>query len=256
MIGRSLRIADWLAYVASYDFGRVPPVRVVLHHTQIPTVAQWRGLASMRGMQTFYGRKGWTAAPHIYVGPEAGPNVWLMTPMDRVGIHANAGNSGIWNGRWGYSIGVEMVGNYDEERPSGMVWDGTLAVLGGLSLRLGIAPRQLISFHRIYNRQKSCPGWAVKEEWVWGEAESWLRDHQTLPDATPALCSETYAVRSVAIARDEPNKTSAIVGRLTKPATVEIVGSTNRGQQVDNSTTWYITQAGDYIHSSALRKVE
>jgi hypothetical protein len=171
MIGRGLSIADWLAYIAGYQFGAVAPSRVVLHHTWVPTVAQWTGLRSMQALQRYYAGKGWTAAPHIFVGPDA---IWLFTPLKDVGIHAGTGNSGTSGGRFWYSIGIETVGDYDRARPSGPVWEHTKAVLGGLSRRLGISPRQLFSFHRDYTNQKSCPGWAVTKEWVFGEIEAWL----------------------------------------------------------------------------------
>lgn len=168
-INEKLSIAEWYDYVASYNFGRIPPSRVVLHHTWKPTLAQWQGLASMKGMQRFYASKGWSAAPHIYVGPDG---IWLATPMSEVGIHAGSGNSGNWNnGKWSYSIGLEMVGNYDGKRPSGTVWEGAKAVMVGLAKRLNIAPRQLIYFHRDFSK-KSCPGWAVTKEWVWGEVDA------------------------------------------------------------------------------------
>ena len=180
MIGRALSISDWLAYVSRYDFGLIAPSRVVLHHTWRPTTAEWNGQRSMQGLQRFYAGKGWTSAPHIFVGPDA---IWLFTPMKDVGIHAGTGNSGVSGGRFWYSIGIEMVGDYDAARPSGAVWDATKAVLGGLSRRLGIAPRQLLAFHRDFTNQKSCPGWSVTHEWVVGEIEAWLADRS--PPAPP-----------------------------------------------------------------------
>jgi N-acetyl-anhydromuramyl-L-alanine amidase AmpD len=182
MIGRSLSIPDWLAYVARYDFGPVAPSRVVLHHTWRPTVAQWAGLRSMQALQRYYGAKGWTAAPHIFVGPDG---IWLFTPLKDIGIHAGTGNSGYIDGRLWYSIGCEVVGDYDTSRPSGAVWDATKAVLGGLSRRLGIAPRQLLAFHRDFTNQKSCPGWAVTRDWVVGEVEAWLSDRPPPPPPPP-----------------------------------------------------------------------
>ena len=179
MIGRMLAIPAWLSYVASYDFGPIAPSRVVLHHTVVPTTEQWAGLRTMQGMQRYYASKGWSAAPHIFVAPDG---IWLFTPMANVGVHAGTGNSGYTNGRFWYSIGVEMVGQYDRGRPGGAIWEGTKAVLGGLCRRLGIAPRQLISFHRDYTNQKSCPGWAVTKEWVWAEVEAWLSNR---PPPTP-----------------------------------------------------------------------
>jgi hypothetical protein len=180
MIGRRLAIPEWLSYIAAYQFGSTSPSRVVLHHTFSPTIEQWAGLHSMQGMQRYYAAKGWTAAPHVYVAPDG---VWLFTPLKDVGIHAGTGNSGYTNGRFWYSIGVEMVGNYDRVRPSGAIWEGAKAVLGGLSRRLGIAPRQLISFHRDYTNLKSCCGWAVTKDWVFGEIEAWLANRP--PPAPP-----------------------------------------------------------------------
>lgn len=182
MIGRRLSIAEWLSYVASYQFGAVAPSRLVLHHTFVPTVDQWAGLRSMQGMQRYYGGKGWTAAPHVYAAPDG---IWLFTPMKDVGIHAGTGNSGVINGKFWYSIGLEMVGNYDGVRPSGAVWENAKAVMGGISKRLGIAPRQLISFHRDYTNQKSCPGWAVTKDWVFGEVDAWLANRTPPPPPPP-----------------------------------------------------------------------
>ena len=184
MIGKLLSIPEWLDYVATYDFGPTPPSRLVLHHTYIPNLDQWRGLPSMQGMQKFYAGKGWTAAPHMYVGPDG---IWLFTPMREIGIHAGTGNSGHVNGKLWYSIGCEMVGYYDKARPSGPVWNGAKAVLGGLVRRLGIAPKQLISFHRDYTNQKSCPGWAVTKEWVWGESDAWLANQTPAPQPEPPV---------------------------------------------------------------------
>jgi hypothetical protein len=179
-INRALSISDWLKYIAAYQFGPTAPSRVVLHHTFSPTIEQWAGLRSMLGIQRFYAGKGWTAGPHIFVGTDA---IWLATPLKDIGIHAGTGNSGYTNGKLWYSIGLEMVGNYDRVRPSGAIWEGTKAVLGGLSKRLGITPRQLISFHRDYTNLKSCCGWAVTKDWVFGEVEAWLANRP--PPAPP-----------------------------------------------------------------------
>jgi N-acetylmuramoyl-L-alanine amidase-like protein len=132
----------------------------------------------MQGIQRFYAQKGWTAAPHIFVGPDG---IWLFNPLKDVGIHAGTGNSGYTNGKFWYSIGIEMVGDYDRVRPSGAVWEGAKAVLGGISKRVGIAPRQLISFHRDHTSLKSCCGWAVTKDWVFGEIDAWLANRPAPP---------------------------------------------------------------------------
>ena len=62
MIGACLTIEDWKSYIHDYSWGNLRPTRLVLHHTYRPTIGQWRGLRSMRGMQRFYATKGWSAA--------------------------------------------------------------------------------------------------------------------------------------------------------------------------------------------------
>lgn len=174
MIGRLLSVQEWTRYCEGYDFGTVWPNKVVLHHTYIPNLQQWQGLKSMKSMQTHYKGLGWSSAPHIYVAPEG---IWLFTPMKDVGTHARWCNETRSNGRLvGYSIGVEMVGDYTKVSPSGAVWSNTLSVLGELSERLSIKPRQLITFHR-YCGKPACPGGGVPDEWVWSQVELWLQQH-------------------------------------------------------------------------------
>ncbi|WP_322489536.1 peptidoglycan recognition family protein [Chloroflexus sp.] len=179
-INRMLTIAEWRDYVTKYDFGRLVPSRLVLHHTYRPDETTWRGLTTMRGIQKFYAGKGWTAGPHIFTGPDG---IWLATPMSQIGIHAGTGNGSLAQG-W-YSIGLEMVGYFDKVLPSGKVWEHSVAVMGELSHRLKIPPRQLISFHRDYTNQKSCPGWAVTKEWVWSQVEAYLNN--AAPPPAPPL---------------------------------------------------------------------
>ncbi len=178
MIGACLTIEDWKSYIHDYSWGNLRPTRLVLHHTYRPTIGQWRGLRSMRGMQRFYATKGWSAAPHVYAAPDG---IWLFTPLRDIGVHAGSGN-GSRDAGW-YSIGLEMVGDFDDQQPSGAVWDNALAVMGGLSIALNIPPSQLISFHRDYTNQKSCPGQAITKEWVWAEVERWIAAQ---PGAAPA----------------------------------------------------------------------
>jgi hypothetical protein len=157
---RRLSLDDWAAYVAGYVFAWRLPSRLVLHHTWKPTAATWAGYATMRGMQRYYAGLGWTSAPHIYCAPDG---IWLATPLSRIGIHAGAGNGSLAQG-W-YSIGIEMVGDFDEQRPDGATWQHTRAVLSGLQARIGRPLASILSFHNQYS-SKSCPGRAVTREWV------------------------------------------------------------------------------------------
>lgn len=171
---RRLSLDEWTAYIAAYQFPWRLPSRIVLHHTWRPTEASWAGYATMRAMQRYYAGLGWTSAPHIYAAPDG---IWLATPLGRVGIHAGAGNGSVAQG-W-YSIGLEMVGNYDDHLPTGDVWAHTRAVLAGLQARIGRPLASILALHRDYST-KSCPGHAVTRPWVLA---------QCAPPPAPAILS-------------------------------------------------------------------
>jgi len=179
-INRRLSTEEWIRYVATYDFGRLAPSRLVLHHTFRPDEGSWNGLTTMRGMQRFYASQGWPAGPHIFV---AADGIWLATPMRDIGVHAGTGNGSLAQG-W-YSIGLEMVGHFDTRLPGGAMWQHALAVMGELSRRLKIPPRALIAFHRDYTNLKSCPGWAVSKAWVWSQVEAYLAGVAPPPPPPP-----------------------------------------------------------------------
>jgi len=176
IVGRCLSIAEWLAYVDAYDFGPIAPDLLVVHHTWKPTESEWTGRRSIEALQRYYRGKGWSAGPHFFAAPDG---IWLFTPMSSIGVHANAGNS--WHdadGRLHYSLGLEMVGDFDQHRPTGLVWANAKAVIGGLSRRLGIRPAQLLQLHRRYNPSKTCPGLSVDLAWLVAEADAWLNAQQ------------------------------------------------------------------------------
>lgn len=181
LIGKRLTPEEWLAYIEPYRFGTVTPDRIVLHHTWSPNEKNWAGLASMKAMQRYYAKKGWSAAPHIYTAPDG---IWLFTPLNKVGIHAGLGNAGYKKGQlqW-YSIGVEMVGFFDKVRPAGSVWENTLVVLGSLCRKFERTPEKAIGFHRDFTNEKSCPGWAVTKPWVFSEVNRWMTN-QSAPAPT------------------------------------------------------------------------
>lgn len=71
------------------------------HHTASPTVEQWKGRATMDWLGPFYEAKGWSAGPHLFIGPDG---IWQGTPLTDVGVHAGPCND--------TRLGLEIVGNY------------------------------------------------------------------------------------------------------------------------------------------------
>jgi hypothetical protein len=127
---------------------------ITLHHSYSPTVAQWRGLASMNALERFYrDTKGWDAAPHLFLvaGSKQPDNngIWAGTPLAHPGIHAGRCNAD--------HIGIEIVGNYDltpwPADVSNLVY-GMVHLL----MRWGHIPANMVQGHRECLNNKSCPG--------------------------------------------------------------------------------------------------
>ena len=141
-------VAEFAAHLARHE--RPPWCRmVVLHHTWVPTVAQWSGRRSMDGLRDYYAGLGWEAGPHLFVAPDG---IWQGSPMDRPGVHANAANP--------RSIGVEVVGDYDPAPWAEPIRSLALGTLDALLSWLGLTPAD-IAPHRQFNPKKSCPGRAI-----------------------------------------------------------------------------------------------
>jgi len=88
---------------------------------------------------------------------------------------------------------VEMVGNYDEVRPSGLTLTNTIAALGILHVKLGLDIANL-NFHRDFSA-KSCPGWAVTKDWIIPQVASWIEDYQRSKAPVPAPDTRFEALR-------------------------------------------------------------
>jgi len=60
-------VDDFAAYLAGYDPAICRWVRgLTVHHTAIPTVAQWKGQRSMEALGRTYKGKGWSGGPHLF----------------------------------------------------------------------------------------------------------------------------------------------------------------------------------------------
>lgn len=178
IIGKKLTIDEFKKYVKDKDFGSIPPSKIVLHHTWKPTKDSWDGEKTIRELKSYYEGKGWSAAPHLFVAEDG---IWLFTDMYDVGIHAGEGNAewqkkstGYTYRGWGdnfedydllwYSIGIEVVGNYDNKVWSGKTYENAVAVIKILIDELDIKEKDL-KFHRDYSN-KTCPGKAITKKWV------------------------------------------------------------------------------------------
>lgn len=198
IIRKKLTKAEFQRYLESKDFGALAPDSLVIHHTWQPTLATWNGETTIDGLKRYYESLGWSAGPHIFVAPDG---IWLFTDMAQVGIHAGAGNA-TWvrNGEElqgyyysnaqlkSYSIGIEIVGNYDNKVWEGVMLDNALSCISSCKQRLNLT-NQDIHFHRDFS-PKSCPGNAITREWFEtklnayeeGQAPEWGYDFKFSPE--------------------------------------------------------------------------
>lgn len=175
--GRVMTEGEFVRYVEQLDFPELRPNRIFLHHTWRPTQEEWRGRASIEAMKAYYERQlwrddegrlheGWSAGPHLFVAEDG---IWLFSDLryDGVGVRGH-------NHR---SIHLEMVGNYDHKLPGGQTLALTVAALGILHERLALDANEL-AFHRDYST-KTCPGTAVKKDWVISQILAWLETYRS-----------------------------------------------------------------------------
>ena len=133
MDGRVMNPVEFVRHVLSLEAPRPHPTRVFLHHTWRPTPETWQGRATMAAMKAYYeqqiwedaeGRRheGWNAGPHLFIAQDG---IWLFSDLryDGVGVYGH-------NYR---SRHIEMVGNYDEQLPTG----GESGLELGLQLQAG-----------------------------------------------------------------------------------------------------------------------
>jgi hypothetical protein len=151
--GRCMTMQSFRKFLGGVAVTR-PITRIYLHHTETPTLSQWNGATTIENMRLYYQDvKHWDAGPHLFIAPDG---IWLFTPLWQQGIGVTDHNSG--------SIHLEMVGNYQNNRPSGEVMELTMWALAMLFKRFGLDYRNLL-FHRD-DEATACPGGAVTKTWV------------------------------------------------------------------------------------------
>ena len=114
-------------------------------------------------MEYYRDEKHWSAGPHLFIDDHA---IMGMSPITARGVHARSFNS--------YSIGIEMLGDYDNESPfSGrgdLVLKRTARAVWAILSSMGLKPSpQTILFHRDDPKtSKTCPGTRISKEFFVG----------------------------------------------------------------------------------------
>lgn len=182
-LGRAFTRDEFRAYVEGLSFPN-PPAWLTVHHTSIPA-ASWaptgrpdrywdageaglseaqkvaKRLRQLRGIFDYYQNTlGWSAGPQLWADDL---RIYVGTPLTQEGIHCGGGNYATVNGRRRYSLGLEVIGHYDNEFwPAAVAANAAWAVavvqrkLQTFRLVSGKGPG-FISEHRMYSKPQ-CPG--------------------------------------------------------------------------------------------------
>jgi len=202
---------------------------IINHHTYEPTVDDWRGLSTMKGMLNYYkNKKKWDRFPHLFVAPDG---IWQMNKLNETGIHANAANS--------ISIGVEVVGNYDKQvwqepiRTFAFKTNAYLAKWGNISLQ-NILP------HRQYNPLKSCPGRAIDMNWVRQGTATYLHTDLTMRRFKARNSLPDGTIIGYVNIRQAPNQYALKAGKIYPGDIIETIAikDDERKETIYGKTQW------------------
>ncbi len=138
---------------------------ITFHHTGFPNLGMRpNGLTTQHMENTRHGYVndlGWSSGPHLFVDDT---HCLGMCDFRQIGIHAVAFNR--------RSIGIEVLGNYNEEDPRsgrgaacwGVAFEAATTLLEWLGIRPSVST---VFFHRDDpGTDKQCPGSLVQKEWV------------------------------------------------------------------------------------------
>lgn len=132
---------------------------VILHHTWKPRAEWYTGALTWEAVRRYHMTNPdllWEdIGYHVGIGPDDG--IWLLRPIEKIGAHTKGKNS--------RSIGVVMVGNFDEgeENPYESGYATAIEVLVAVCRSYGLKPDD-IYLHRDFNSYKTCPGTRIKRE--------------------------------------------------------------------------------------------
>lgn len=182
--GRVMSESQFVAYIEGLVMPDPLPTRIFLHHTWKPTKESWNGASTIYAMKRYYEqqpwrdlggklREGWTAGPHLFVADDG---IWLFSDIRYDGVGVLGHNTGTRH--------LEMVGNYDDELPSGATLSNTIAALGILHVKLGLDIANL-NFHRDFS-SKTCPGRAVTKAWIIPQVAQWIESYYRSKAPAPA----------------------------------------------------------------------
>lgn len=134
------------------------PLRIIMHHSYIPTQAQYRGASTIRGIQQYHmhdPKTGWNdIGYHFLIGPEG--IIYQGRPETVVGAHCSPNTN---------AVGVCVIGDYDPDHDNlnPKIQKSIVNLLSWLCSKYNINPMTKLYGHRDFS-PKSCPGDKVYDD--------------------------------------------------------------------------------------------
>jgi len=111
----------WLGTDAAPPYIKHKPARIIIHHSESPTVAGYSGNKTIKAIYDYHTKhNGWTDVGYHYMVSPDGSTIFEGRPADRIGSHCGGsptkgharqfGNTG--------SIGICLIGNYETDKPT------------------------------------------------------------------------------------------------------------------------------------------
>ncbi len=242
IIGTPHSLPQLQALIDSMPFDKWRPNGVVIHNTGAPTLKQWpvvSGEVRMRNLVHYFAeQRGWSSGPHAFVAPDV---VWPFTPFNTPGTHSPS-----WNGT---KIGIEMVGDFERESPTegdGLrVVNNTVALVGMLSVKLGLNPDSLLIHKDDPRTTHDCPGRLfVKRDFI-ERVKDWMNHagelrHEEIPpgDKAVPLTKLTNTPNDTLNVRAIPSVSGRVLTALPDHSTITVLGS-----EMNRSTKWLRVEA-------------
>jgi hypothetical protein len=170
-------------YKVLHEPGHWRPNKIVLHNTDIPSIAMRPtgfSPSDMIALDHYYGvGKGWTAGPAAFVDQNG---IWIFTGFLNPGVHSPSWNSTSW--------GIEQLGNFDHEPYNSgdgqRIRGHTVAMLAILSIAADLPlDSETVRFHKedIATTHIRCPGAACQKQDILDAVEKERTHWQKIWDA-------------------------------------------------------------------------
>ncbi|MCK5685603.1 N-acetylmuramoyl-L-alanine amidase, partial [bacterium] len=133
------------------------PAAIILHHSWIPTVAQYNGASTIRGIQNYHMNDvntGWAdIGYHFLIGPDG--LIYRGRPENAIGAHCIPNSD---------KIGICCIGNFDPEKDPlpEKTYESLKKLLPYLASKYKVSTSMLFG-HRDFS-PKTCPGETVYQK--------------------------------------------------------------------------------------------